>query len=144
MPESLIQSIAELLDESTKLRADIKGLMRRMRVGELLLVVCVAALVLGAIAIWRTQTIIADRQAERTEQLYSACVQFNVQQQGDRASAVNSLLALLPPEVPLTAEQQIQLKAYQAAVEKDQPFRDCSTAGIHEYLTNPPEDPARR
>lgn len=86
----------------------------------------------------------------------AACVQSNVEQQGDRDSALNGALVTFgfAPGGSMTAEDRErivaalgpELQARYRAVEQqaaaDNPFRDCTPEGIAEFYNHPPADPA--
>lgn len=164
MPEELsAQDVMDLRDESRDLKEVCLRLLKRIKRGEFVQALCIIAIVVGAVAYVHSRdaaieskrvaveskrvaddlrNLVNDITQQRAEQIVSSCKQFNDQQRGDRSSAVNSLRTLIPEGVEPTAQQQARLDAYAAQVEVDQPYRDCTEAGIKEYLTNPPPDPA--
>lgn len=84
---------------------------------------------------------VASTEVERASQRVAACVQFNVQRAETRGAMKLSLRALGPPGV-LTPEQMAVFEKYNAAVDLQLPFRDCSPAGLDAYYKSPPPDPA--
>lgn len=100
-----------------------------------------------------------EREEARTEaQLdarYAACVNFNIEQLGDRASALNITLVLfgLAESGDLTfgdravivagldAELQERYKQVEQQAALDNPFRDCSPQSITDFYENPALDP---
>lgn len=95
-------------------------------------------------------------RAEQTEEVrYSVCVNFNIEQLGDRASALNVTLVTfgLTDSGDLTAEDRavivagldpmLQARYYQveAQAAHDNPYRDCSPTAIKQFYEDVPVDP---
>jgi hypothetical protein len=72
---------------------------------------------------------------------FASCLQYNVQQTNNRAAAkveirkLADFLAPLPHSVDEQAEIDRDLASYDATVDKDRPFRDCTPEGIARYLS---------
>lgn len=87
---------------------------------------------------------------------YSACVNFNVEQWGDRESVLNTALVTFGLAEPgdlsaadravIVAAQPPDVRARYAGVETqaaiNNPYRDCSPSGIEAFYEQPPTDPA--
>jgi hypothetical protein len=98
----------------------------------------------------------SDRATDTTEARKATCIGFNIEQQGDRASALNGALVLFGfaeagdltaadrEAIVSTLAMDVQFRyrqiERQAAV--DNPFRDCSPAGIAAYYETEVADPA--
>ena len=72
----------------------------------------------------------------------SNCIAYNVRSQSLREALKQSLVALVRPGTVLTDDQKAQIAAYDAAVDVQLPFRDCSPEAIQYYIDHPPADPA--
>jgi hypothetical protein len=97
----------------------------------------------------------AQRVEDRDEARYAACVNFNIEQQGDRDSALNIALVVfgftesgdltaVDRQVivnGLTPEIQTRYHQVEAQTAIDNPFRDCSPAAISSYYNDPVPDP---
>jgi hypothetical protein len=100
-----------------------------------------------------------DREKARVEQQadarYAACVNFNIEQLGDRASALNVTLVLFGLAesgeltlgdreaivATLSPELQERYRQVENQAALDNPFRDCSPGAIVDFYTNPELDP---
>lgn len=78
----------------------------------------------------------------RNETNVATCISSNVSRLAIRNDMKKSLVALVPPGTVLTADQQLQLDAYNKSVDDGLPFRDCSPEGIKDFLEHQPPDPA--
>lgn len=72
----------------------------------------------------------------------SNCIASNVRSLAIRTAIKDSLVALVPPGAVLTEAQQAQVAAYNATVDAQLPYRDCSPDAITFYIEHPPADPA--
>ncbi len=109
-----------------------------------------------ASAFWLDSRNDAERAADQDAARYSACVEANVRELGDRNGALNAALVTFgfTEEGPLTeadrtrivllmpAELQDRYADLAEQTEIDNKFRDCSPEGIDEFYRNPPADPA--
>lgn len=96
-----------------------------------------------------------DRIADTTDARYGACVGFNIEQEGDRASALNVVLVTfgltdsgeITPAVreaivsELEPDKQARYRQVEHQAARDNPFRDCSPSGINTYYEDPVPDP---
>lgn len=97
------------------------------------------------------------REAEaKTDARYAACIGFNQEQRGDRNAQLNGILVVIGVAEPgdltaedrariaarLPAKQRERFEAYEQQAALDNPFRDCTDAGIEDYYKHPPRDPA--
>lgn len=101
---------------------------------------------------WQAQ----EREDDLRDARVSACVRDNAEQQGDRDSTLNLLLVAFGFTAAgdmtandrelivagLTPDLQIRYRDVEAQTALDNPFRDCSPAGIASASANPPADPA--
>lgn len=85
-----------------------------------------------------TEQINSDRKVNTT----GSCIQENARMARMRSALKKSLLALVPQGTTPTEAQQKTITAYNTVVDAELFYRDCSDAGIAEYLKNPPADPA--
>jgi hypothetical protein len=97
----------------------------------------------------------AERIEDRDDARYTACVNFNIEQQGDRDSTLNIALVALGftnsgdlsavdrEVIVLNLEPDIQERYAEVAAQTaiDNPFRDCSPAAIDSYYEDPVPDP---
>lgn len=169
-PEDLREQAAEeefgLVTFGTlaKGQADIARAIRADRTRGLVIVsvVIVFAIVFGAWT-WSSSTTATDAKraaesaagaAERAEtatqaidrdlveRSRGACIRFNVQQKSTREANITLLVEGFRPFVTdLAGLEKFKLVLVPIA-EAAWPYRDCSDAGINEFLKNPPEDPA--
>lgn len=103
----------------------------------------------------RTREREEDRAALTADARYAACVNFNIEQEGDRASVLNIALVTFGftesgalgivdrEQIVATLEPDLQLRYRQVEqqAENDNPFRDCSPAGLVAFYANPAPDP---
>lgn len=107
-------------------------------VGAVSVSVAIGALAYGLDARATAQDIVEARR----EALTSGCIQANITTDRERSALVSALVALVPPGQALTPTQQATVDRYRAEVIGRLPYRDCTQAGIDEYLSHPPGDPA--
>lgn len=127
----------------------------------LLIVLCFAC-GLASIVIYTVREGAQSRQRDRddaeatADARYSACVNFNVEQWGDRESVLNTALVTFGLATPgdlsaadravIIATQPDEVKRRYAGVEQqaaiNNPYRDCSPSGIEAFYEHPPSDPA--
>lgn len=81
------------------------------------------------------------RDQKLIDDQYSACVQFNVSRAGVRTALKESLLTLAVDRNNLTEREKRLTDSYNATVDRELPYRDCSAPGIENYYRNPPGDP---
>jgi hypothetical protein len=145
----LIRTLQEADLEMRSLRVTMEQANQRSKTAQM---VAVIGLLVGLIGIYAGVTahnasnkaakLAAEIEVQRDEQLTSACIQFNVQRAELRDTFKKTLRSLAPvSDEQLTEAQHHALDTYNAAVDANLPFRDCSPAGIAEYYSNPPDDP---
>lgn len=90
------------------------------------------------------QAAVDQANADRADRSRGSCIQFNVQQKATRAANVQLLVEGFRPFVQ--PGDEAKLAQFQAGLESIAqvawPYRDCSPAGIDDFLKNPPVDPA--
>lgn len=93
-------------------------------------------------AIERIDTLTTELSRLRIETNKANCISTNVTRKSFRETIKDSLLALVPEDIPLTADQQARIELYNERVDKGLPFRDCSPEGIEKFLEANQPDPA--
>jgi hypothetical protein len=96
-----------------------------------------------------------DRIELTADARYAACVNFNIEQEGDRSSVLNIALVMFGFTEAgdlsdaergiivnnLSEELQTRYRQVEQQAANDNPFRDCSPAGITAYYADPVPDP---
>jgi hypothetical protein len=145
----LITHIDQLQDELAVHRRMIASQGRRVNWVRRGMLAALVVAVLG-VAVGAAGAITANDVSEQTAAIrevretsrVGACIQANVLIAQTRAALKASLLALAPDPANLTERQQQLIDAYNASVDLQLPFRDCTPAGIDAYYEAPPADPA--
>ncbi len=84
-------------------------------------------------------------QAARDQDNIAECIQTNQLIDGVRHALVGGADGLLAISTQFTPEQiRIIHDTYEAAVEAELPFRDCTPSGIADFLNHPPPDPGAK
>lgn len=125
--------------------ADSTRLAKRANINSTLAAVALVLVAIVAFIGWQSNSsTLARFEADRVDRSRGSCAQFNVNQRNQRDAIVNGLIDTFRPLVtPEKGDQFRQFSAdLRANVDRQLPFRDCSDAGIEEFLRNPPPDPA--
>lgn len=116
------------------------------------IVTIAVAFVMFGLLTWQVQ---ARANANRNEAREAACAGFNVEQEGDRASALNNALVIFGLAQPgnlthdvreeIVAKQdevaQMRYRALEQQAALDNPFRVCTPDAISDFYSKPPPDP---
>lgn len=81
------------------------------------------------------------KEQELATNRFSECVQVNVRRAEVREALKLSVLTLAGDPEHLTEREKQITDSYDARVDSELPFRDCSAPGITEYYREPPADP---
>lgn len=148
--DSFDAKIEQKADEVTTRKLDEleEGRQRNRRLAlaalALVLAVIVAAIAVVAFVVRNNSDRIDDQNTDRASRSYGSCVQFNVKQDADRDAIVQGIVASLRESFPSERTEAFVMTfepKLRANVERLLPYRDCSPAGIEEFLKHPPPDP---
>lgn len=142
--DSLVNQLAELTGELKRVDDDAHLNRRLAQIGVTAAVLAIIGM-LFAIGYGRdAKATSREIISVRTETRISACVQDNKKVAGQRAAFQAFTLVFGHPNADgtLPPQEQALLDTINQAVIDVLPFRDCSPAGIEQYYSSPPADPA--
>lgn len=138
----LSQDIRDLAPAMERHRQTVLRADRRSKAGIIFGIIGVSVAVVATIYAIDARDLQQEYERDQANNRVSACIQFNAQRNEIRQALKDALIALAPPDRPLTPTQQATVDRYAAEVDLKLPYRDCSPAGLEAYFKAPPADPA--
>lgn len=125
-----------------KLEQNIRGARRR----NIAIALVVFALVVVVVVVsWAFKHQHDEDQAKTQQARVGSCIQFNVNQKAQRDAIVTGIGDALDKLLPADPRSQAFVAQFRTeaavTVAAQLPYRDCSPAGIAEFLQHPPADP---